>query len=179
MPLTPYYEDAAAGTCACGCGRLTTIATQTVKRRGWVKGYPVRFVSGHNARSMERTAAHRRNIADGARKAWRTKRLRHSVGSTRRDARGYVLVKTQIGHGRWEREHALVVERQIGRRLFPGEVVHHVNGIRDDNRAENLFLCRNVSEHSIAHVSFERLLEGLLNAGIVRFNVEKGQYERC
>lgn len=38
------------------------------------------------------------------------------------------------------REHILVVEEQIGRYLVKGENVHHKNGVRDDNRPENLEL---------------------------------------
>ena len=48
-------------------------------------------------------------------------------------------------------EHRLAVEKQIGRYLLPIETCHHINGIKDDNRIENLMAFVNIS----AHLRFE------------------------
>ena len=128
---------------------------------------------------MVKSEAHRRNIGNGQRLAWSEKRERMPVGSTRHDAHGYVLVKTVKGNGRWEKQHVLVMETMVKRRLFPGEVVHHVNGVKDDNRPQNLHLFMTMSAHNQAHASYERLLGGLMSDGILRFNITTGEYERA
>lgn len=60
------------------------------------------------------------------RKVWRTKKD------------GYVVLT--LTDGRRIGEHRYVIEQQLGRKLTSEETVHHINGIRDDNRLENLEL---------------------------------------
>ncbi len=100
--------------CGCGCVGLIEIKPQHID-----EGIPA-FIHGHHAFEHGRI----------------------------RDAQGYIRVSAPnhphaYGSSKWPRcqyvfEHRLVAEQKIGRLLRTGEIVHHINGIKDDNRPENL-----------------------------------------
>lgn len=69
---------------------------------------------------------------------------------------GYVLIKTSQEpdapyHG-WQLEHRYVMEQELGRSLDAEEVVHHIDGDKQNNTRENLQLFDSLSAHRLHHV---------------------------
>lgn len=69
--------------------------------------------------------------------------LEHAPDHPKANKRGYV------------RQHILVAERLIGRYLALDECVHHLNGVRDDNRPTNLTVMTKL-EHNRLHARERR-----------------------
>jgi len=92
------------------------------------------------------------------------------------NTRGYVM-EWDYGLDKRVPQHRLVMEFSIKRKLNDCEIVHHINGKKDDNRIENLYLCKNVSEHRDIHNSITRLMYEMISNGTVIFDEGMGEYK--
>ena len=115
--------------CACGCGFIITDRDKN--------SVPRYYLSWHNLRKCHKV------IPSGEKHYyWK--------GGRNYDTQGYVWIR--IRTGKYRKEHIIVMEKALGRQLLTNEVVHHKNGIKDDNRLENLQLFTR-SEHGKIHVN--------------------------
>lgn len=75
---------------------------------------------------------------------------KHIKGSGYIQANGYRIITLKHPNASKRNqilEHVLVMSNHLGRPLHKGETVHHKNGIRDDNRIENLELWSSSHPH--------------------------------
>jgi hypothetical protein len=143
----------------------------------------VNYITSKNEHPC-RSCSNKRNGKAKAGKytAWNSGK-RYSIRETERteyvNSAGYIEVwcgRGEKSRGRkdgYKLKHHLVMEDLIGRKLEPGEIVHHINGQKTDNRAENLYLCTG-SEHRQIHASLERVAMQLVQSGKIIF--KNGEY---
>jgi hypothetical protein len=73
------------------------------------------------------------------------------------------------------REHIIVMENHLERKLQKGEVVHHIDGNKTNNDINNLDLC-SVVEHNNCHAHLEWIVFELYKRGLVGYNKETKHY---
>lgn len=130
------------GFCQCGCGQKTPIASRNQRTRGWTKGEPIPYIQSHNRRIVRHLKPRqRRHISDSGYP------VLYDPEHARAQTNGLV------------REHLLVAERALGRPLPEGAVIHHLNGVRDDNRNQNLVICQDHAYHMLLHQRQRALAE--------------------
>lgn len=111
------------GFCQCGCGEKTQIARCNRPECGWIKGKPIRFVTGHNARF---------NYGE-ANSHWK--------GGVKTRGDGYIMIKIS---GKYEMEHRLQAEKAMGKSLPLKAVVHH-------HTKTQLVICEDSRYHNLIH----------------------------
>lgn len=89
----------------------------------------------------------------------------------------YVGGQDTVGWNSYKKEHVLVVEKNLSRSLEKQEVVHHVDGNKENNSLDNLWLTSH-SGHRNAHASLQKIGYQLVKDGLVVFDKQKGIYVR-
>ena len=135
-------KEIAYGYCHCGCGEKTKPSDRSNKNIGRIKGVPINFIHGHNARI--------RKLKDVRHSEGYVLRLIH--GHPYSDSKGYVS------------RSRLVAEKALGKHISTKHDIHHVNEIRDDDSSKNLVVCENRSYHKILHRR-QKALDACGNAG--------------
>lgn len=84
--------------------------------------------------------------------------------------------KRRIG-GRITQEHTYVAEQLLGRRLQSGENLHHRNGLKLDNRPDNLILFPTMSAHRQYENRYREYLEMCIREGYLVWAKEPPSFE--
>ena len=103
---------------------------------------------------------------------WKGGRKKHSYG--------YVLLyKPELTGKRYPyiAEHRLVMEKHLERSLTKKDWIHHLNGIKTDNRLGNLLLCKGAKGHANIHAEMEKCMFKLIQKGKVYYDRKSQQFK--
>lgn len=99
------------------------------------------------------------------------------------DYHGYVMVhvnptddgQVRRGWQAYKKEHIVIIENALKRSLKKDEIVHHIDGDKQNNHIENLYLTDRIG-HREAHQSLQEIGYMLLRLGFLRFDSTEGRY---
>jgi hypothetical protein len=127
-----HMDTTARWKCICDCGQ-TKIVNGATLRRGGTKSCGC-LIGDFNRGLI------------GDKNVWRGGKI---------NTNGYIHVSCPDHHRTTKQgyvlEHILVMEKMLGRELISGEIVHHCNRDKADNRPYNLRLFKTMSEHLNYH----------------------------
>lgn len=128
--------------CICDCGK-TAVVKGAKLRSGWTRSCGC--------------------LLQEALKARRGPANHNWKGGRKRSGQGYIKILRPThpnpDNMGYVPEHRLIMEEHLDRFLLPEETVHHKNGIRNDNRIENLELWR--GKHSNEQRVYDRVLDAV------------------
>ncbi len=97
------------------------------------------------------------------------------------DNQGYSVRRFE--HGKRILEHRAVAEEVLGRKLFPREIVHHIDTDKRNNAPGNLHVFPSPAEHAHCHATLDAIVQSkdnvpeLLRMGTILFDRIKGEYQ--
>lgn len=75
-------------------------------------------------------------------------------------SKGYIMLYIPNHHRAGKKgrvmEHIVIWEKENGKELPEGYVIHHINGIKDDNRIENLLMMTSAEHTKFHHINSKR-----------------------
>ncbi len=80
----------------------------------------------------------------------------------------------KIKWNNYRKEHCVIAEEKLGRKLKLNEVVHHIDCDKLNNNFNNLDILQSENEHRQAHLSLEKIAIELLKTGHISYN--NGKY---
>ena len=107
-------------------------------------------------KGMKFSEEHKKKLSEAKKGKYTRENHSHWKGGRYKHDKGYVYVlkpdHPYTSSKGYVFEHRLVMEQHLGRYLIPNiDDIHHINGIKNDNRIENLQLFEHGTHSSLTH----------------------------